>query len=55
MTIHAYTLLAKLTNLILVGQDDDGDLEFYGTFKQWHDSARMEEVLWEEANQLEHE
>jgi len=50
MTIHAYELLPKLTHLTLVGQDDDGDLEFYGTFKQWHDSARMEDLLWEEAN-----
>ena len=45
-----YTLLPKLTHLTLVGTDDDGDLEFYGTFKQWHDSADMERRLWAEAN-----
>ena len=42
---HAYTLLPKLVHLTLVGQDEEHNLEFYGTFKQWHDSARMEEAL----------
>lgn len=32
----AYELLADLRHLTLVGQDEDGDLEWVGTDKQWN-------------------
>ena len=33
--IEAYQLLAKLRHLTLLGVDDDGELEWCGTYKQW--------------------
>jgi len=39
--IEAYQLLAKLNNLTLTGMGD-GELEFTGTFKHWHDAGEEE-------------
>lgn len=44
--MYAYELLPRLRHLTLVGQDEDGALEFLGTFKQWQTVAKEEEKLW---------
>ena len=31
----AYQLIARLNNLVLAGIDDDGELEWIGTYQQW--------------------
>lgn len=33
--MYAYDLLPRLTHLTLCGQDEDGELKFIGTAKQW--------------------
>ena len=43
--MYAYELLPKLTHLTLVGQDEDGELEFVGTAQQWNLASKMEEDL----------
>ncbi len=40
----AKSLLAKLNNLILAGQNDEGELEWMGTINQWRE-AEIEEKL----------
>ena len=40
-----YELLPKLTYLTLVGQDEDGELEFIGTEEAWEAARRLEEQL----------
>lgn len=43
----AYELLPRLIYLTLTGQDDDGDLEFWGTNDQWLRVTKMEfDLLW---------
>jgi hypothetical protein len=38
----AYQLLARLTFLSLAGQNEDGELEWIGTYKQWMDVSNFE-------------
>lgn len=41
--VYAYQLRAKLeSGLTLVGQDDEGNLEWCGTHEHWSKSARLE-------------
>lgn len=43
MTIYtAKELLPKLRNLVIWGQDEDGDLEWMGTDKEWKQAEREE-------------
>lgn len=35
MIKEAYEILANCKNLVLGGVDDDGDLEWIGTYQQW--------------------
>ena len=44
--MQAYQLLARLKYLTLTGQDEDGDLEFWGTNDQWL-SVNKEEQAYE--------
>ncbi len=38
----AYQLLARLNHLSLIGQDEDGDLEWMGTYRQWMEVSKEE-------------
>ena len=42
--MYNYELLPKLRHLILVGQNEEGELEWVGTDRQWR-LARLEEEL----------
>ncbi len=41
----AYELLPRLKQLTLVGQDEDGELEFFGTEAKWNRVQLEEQVL----------
>lgn len=41
----AYELLPRLIYLTLTGQDDDGDLEFWGDNQAWYEVTKMEDKL----------
>lgn len=43
--MYAYELLPKLTYLILTGQDEEGNLEFYGHTLDWIRASKMEEEM----------
>jgi hypothetical protein len=43
--MQAYELLAKLHNLTLCGQDDEGQLEWIGTREQWEKAEDEERIL----------
>jgi hypothetical protein len=44
----AFELLARCRKLTLWGVDDDGELEWVGTKKQWRESeAEEKRILWE--------
>lgn len=43
--MFVYELLPKLVHLTLTGQDDEGNLEFTGTRKQWIAALTMEDEL----------
>jgi len=38
----AYELLARLRHLSLAGQDEYGDLEWMGTYRQWMEVSKEE-------------
>ena len=38
-------LRAKLEHLVLVGQDEEGRLEWVGTDRQWNNARLMQEQL----------
>ena len=42
MVYYAYELLPKLKYLTLTGQNEEGDLEFFGTEREW-DKAEVYE------------
>lgn len=44
--MYAYELLPRLTYLTLVGQDEEGNLEFIGTNHQWLEANKMEEEMY---------
>ncbi len=44
----AYELLSKLRNLTLAGQNEDGELEWIGTTKQWRDADIDAELILRE-------
>lgn len=46
----AYELLAKLRLLTLVGQNDEGELEWVGTTKQWKELKYEEESILRDAD-----
>lgn len=48
----ANELLAKLNNLTLCGQNEDGELEWIGTAKQWKKARTEEESVLSEYYQL---
>lgn len=53
MTIYlAKELRSKLNNLTLVGENDDGELEWVGTNKQWLKAIEDESIdeLYEQYN-----
>lgn len=45
--MKAYKLLARLNHLVLAGQNEDGELEWIGTDKQW------DKVVQEDMNGIE--
>lgn len=45
--MYAYELLPRLKYLTLVGQDEDGELEFWGNWGQWQIVQKMEMNLYE--------
>lgn len=45
-SMFAYELLPRLTHLTLVGVDDEGNLEFIGTEKQWKQAEIMEMEMY---------
>lgn len=48
--MKAYELLGKLRNLTLTGQNEEGELEWIGTDRQWRDSEIESEILLREFN-----
>jgi len=44
--MYAYQLLPRLTYLTLVGKDDEGNLEFWGTDYAWKRVAIMEKEMY---------
>ena len=44
-TTYAFQLLAKCRHLVLSGIDDDGDLEWIGTYREWQDASNEEEEI----------
>ncbi len=50
----AYELLAKLRRLTLVGQNEDCELEWVGTSRQWDLETEEESIIrdWEIAHSL---
>lgn len=44
--MYAYELLAKLKHLSLVGQDEEGNLEWVGSKYDWINAQREENKLY---------
>jgi len=44
--MYAYELLPKLIYLTLTGQDDKGNLEFWGTDAHWKQADLMEQEMY---------
>ena len=45
MIQEAYELLARCKHLVLAGVDDDGDLEWIGTYQHWTEAEREKENI----------
>lgn len=50
LSMYAAELLAKLRHLTLVGQDEDGELEWAGTERAWQTSRWAEKCIYEFSN-----